>query len=428
MIFTATRVSILNAEIDKLSIHPNLGYVSQLLDCLTFRKLMRLLTMFTPKWSKFGTSIFSTMTMAANRHGAVNLAQGFPNFDGPDVIKNAAIEAIRGHFNQYAPSPGLIKLRELIAIRQFQTSKIKYNPDSEVTVYSGATEALFCVFQAFLNPGDEVITFAPFFDCYPAGAFSAGAKIVEVALNPKDWSFDIADLKNKISAKTKMILVNTPHNPTGHIFSRKEMESIASIVKKHNLICVTDEVYEELVYDDVEFTRMNTLEGMKERTIVISSTAKTYSFTGWKIGYTFAPEKLTMELRGIHQFTVFCSATPLQAAMCTAFEMPDSYYQKLREEYTERRDILCAGLRDLGFKFVRPSGTYFTVADYSHMSDLTDVEFSHWLTEHKKVAVIPTSVFYNDPDSAAKKQKLVRFAFCKDIETLKCGLKNLSLN
>jgi aspartate/methionine/tyrosine aminotransferase len=173
--------------------------------------------MFTPKWSKFGTSVFSTMTIAANRHGAVNLAQGFPNFDGPVEIKNAAIKAIKGNFNQYAPSPGLFRLRELLAARQAKTAGTNYSPDSEVTVFSGATEALFCVFQAFLNPGDEVITFAPYFDCYPAGAFAAGAKLVEVALDPANWSFDAAELESKITSSTKMILVNTPHNPTGRV-------------------------------------------------------------------------------------------------------------------------------------------------------------------------------------------------------------------
>jgi aspartate/methionine/tyrosine aminotransferase len=188
---------------------------------------------------------------------------------------------------------------------------------------------------------------------------------------------------------------------------------------------VTDEVYEELVFDGTAFTRMASLPGMRERTIVISSSAKTYSFTGWKIGYTFAPETLTREVRGVHQFTVFCGATPLQAGMCAAYEMPDSYYNQLRAEYAERRDTLCEGLGKLGFKFTRPQGTYFVVADYSHMSDLPDTEFAHWLTEHRKVAVIPTSVFYNDPARAARRQKLVRFAFCKDLATLKSGLANL---
>lgn len=383
------------------------------------------MTMPQAKWSRFGTSIFTAMTQAAARHGAVNLAQGFPNFDGPDVIKDAAIAAIKGHFNQYAPSPGLPKLRERLSERMRKVSGLTYNVDTEITVFSGATEALFCVFQAFLTAGDEMLTFAPFFDCYPAGAFSSGAKLVEIPLNNPDWTFTAEDLESRVTERTRAILVNTPHNPTGRVFTREEMEVIAAFAKKHDLLVVTDEVYEELVYDDLPFTRMATLPGMRERTVVISSTAKTFSLTGWKVGFTFAPPALTAELRGVHQFTVFCGATPLQAGICAALELGDDYYETLRAEYKERRDFLCAGLKDLGFKFRKPEGTYFIVADYSHMSSLPDTEFALWLTEHKKVAVLPTSVFYSDQKKTAAAQSFVRFAFCKDLETLESGLKNL---
>lgn len=382
----------------------------------------------TKRWSKFGTSIFSLMTQAANRHGAVNLAQGFPNFDGPNEIKEAAIQAIRGDLNQYAPSTGLPRLRELLSQRMKKTSGLEFSPDHEVTVFSGATEALYCAFQAFLSPGDEFITFAPFFDCYPAGAYSAGANLVEVKLNAPDWTFSKSDLENAVTEKTKFILVNTPHNPTGRVFTRDEMQMIAEVAKKNDLLVITDEVYEELVYDGVPFTRMSTLDGMRERTVTISSSAKTFSLTGWKVGYTFASPELTRELRAVHQFTVFCSATPLQAGICKALELPDSYYQQLRAEYHERRDTLCQGLASLGFKFRKPEGTYFVVADYSHMSPLKDQEFALWLTETKKVAVIPTSVFYDDPGSIAAKQSFVRFAFCKDVNTLNAGLFNLRAN
>jgi N-succinyldiaminopimelate aminotransferase len=381
----------------------------------------------TAKWSKFGTSIFSLMTGAANRHGAVNLAQGFPNFDGPSEIKEAAIKAIRGEFNQYAPSVGIPRLRELLSDRMLKTSGIRYSAEDEITVYSGATEALFCAFQAFLNHGDEIITFAPFFDCYPAGAFSAGAKLVEVQLRTPDWTFTAEDLQKVLTSQTKAILVNTPHNPTGRVFNKTEIQIIADFATKNDLLVITDEVYEELVYDNIEFTRLASLKGMRDRTVVISSSAKTFSLTGWKIGYTFAPPHLTKELRGVHQFTVFCSATPLQAGICAALELPDSYYQQLRREYQERRELLCSGLTKLGFKFRKPEGTYFVVADYSAMSDLEDQQFSLWLTETKKVAVIPTSVFFNDPESISQRQKYVRFAFCKDLETLRTGLRNLGL-
>jgi N-succinyldiaminopimelate aminotransferase len=383
------------------------------------------MAMPAPKWSRFGTSIFSVMTMAAIRNGAINLAQGFPNFDGPDEIKEAAVAALRGHFNQYAPSHGLPMLRDLLASRMKNVSGLSYNQDTEITVFSGATEALFCAFQAFLNPGDEIMAFAPFFDCYPAGAFSAGATLVEIPLRTPDWTFTADDLESRWTGRTKAILVNTPHNPTGRVFSRSEMEVIAAFANKHDLLVITDEVYEELVYDDLPFTRMATLPRMRERTVVISSTAKTFSLTGWKIGYTFAPPELTLELRSIHQFTVFCAATPLQAGICAALRLSDEYYRTLRREYRERRDFLCDGLTNLGFKYRKPEGTYFVVADYSHMSRLPDTEFTLRLTETNKVALIPTSVFYTDPDAAAARQHYTRFAFCKDLETLKNGLNNL---
>ena len=377
------------------------------------------------KWSKFGTSIFTTMTQAAVKHEAVNLAQGFPNFDGPDIIKEAAIQSIKGNFNQYAPSQGLPRLRELLSARMKKTSGLTYSPDSEITVFSGATEALFCSFLAFLNPGDEILTFAPYFDCYPAGAFAAGAKLVEIPLKTPDWTFTKDDITARVTSSTRAILVNTPHNPTGRVFTRSEMEVIASVATENDLLVITDEVYEELIFDKGTFTRMSTLPGMRERTVVISSTAKTFSLTGWKIGYTFAPPHLTNELRAVHQFTVFCGATPLQAGICAAFEMADDYFETLRREYQERRDFLCDGLRSLGFKFRQPEGTYFVVADYSAMSTLPDKDFAMWLTETKKVAVIPTSVFYNNPADCMSRQRYVRFAFCKDLATLKTGLTNL---
>ncbi len=379
----------------------------------------------TAKWSKFGTSIFTTMTQAAIKHDAVNLAQGFPNFDGPDAIKEAAIKSIQGNFNQYAPSTGIPRLRELLSARMEKTSGLTYSPGTEITVFSGATEALFCSFLAFLSHGDEILTFAPYFDCYPAGAFAAGAKLVEIPLRTPDWTFTKEDLASRVTPKTRAILVNTPHNPTGRVFTRSEMNMIADVAKEHDLLVITDEVYEELVFDNLAFTRMATLPGMRERTVVISSTAKTYSLTGWKIGFTYAPPHLTNELRAVHQFTVFCAATPLQAGICAALELNDNYYETLRREYQERRDFLCDGLKSIGFKFHKPEGTYFAVADYSHMSDLTDQDFAMWLTETKKVAVIPTSVFYNNPAEAATKQRYVRFAFCKDLATLKTGLERL---
>jgi aspartate/methionine/tyrosine aminotransferase len=380
----------------------------------------------TDRWGAFGTSIFSLMTQAANQHGAVNLAQGFPNFDGPNEIKEAAISAILGASNQYAPSIGIAPLRELLAKRMSKNSGLAYDPDLETTVFSGATEALFCAFQAFFEKGDEILVFAPFFDCYPAGAFSSGAKIVEVRLGPPDWTFTLSDLEAKLTKNTKAILINTPHNPTGRVFSGSELEILAAFVKKNDLLVITDEVYDELVFDDAKHLHAAALPGLRERTVVISSTAKTFSFTGWKIGYAFAPKHLTAAMRSVHQFTVFCSATPLQVGMCRALEMEPNYYETLRKDYAVRRNTLCDGLEKLGFKFRRPEGTYFVVADYSHYSQLPDRAFALWLTEFKKVAVVPTSVFYEDPDSVQSQQHYVRLAFCKDVETIKQGLAYLS--
>jgi N-succinyldiaminopimelate aminotransferase len=314
----------------------------------------------------------------------------------------------------------------LISARVQATAGLTYDPDAEITIFSGATEALFCSFQAFFGPGDEILAFAPFFDCYPAGAFSAGARLVEIPLRAPDWTFTLQNLESKLTKNTKAILINSPHNPTGRVFSRDEMQLLADFVKKNDLLVITDEVYEELVFDGIPFTRFAALPGMRERTVVISSTAKTFSFTGWKVGFAYAPKELTAELRGVHQFTVFCSSTPLQAGMCRALEMPAAYYETLRADYTERRDLLCDGLHKLGFKFRKPAGTYFVVADYSHMSNLPDQEFALWLTEVKKVAVIPISVFYENPILARSKQKYVRFAFCKDLETIRSGLSHLS--
>ena len=222
-----------------------------------------------------------------------------------------------------------------------------------------------------------------------------------------------------------MILVNTPHNPTGRVFNATELNMIADFARRHDLLLVTDEVYEELVYDDLQPTRLASLPGMRERTVIISSTAKTFSLTGWKVGFTYAPAKITQELRGIHQFTVFCGATPLQAGICAALELEDSYYSSLRHDYQRRRDLLCEGLHQLGFKFRQPQGTYFVVADYSHISQSPDVDFALWLTEHKKVAVIPTSVFYQNPKEIRAQNHYVRFAFCKDLETIETALAHL---
>lgn len=377
------------------------------------------------KWDQFGTSIFSVMTLKAMQAGAVNLAQGFPDFDGPDEIKEAAIAAIRGNLNQYAPAPGLPALRELLAAKQKEKSGITYSPDTEVTVFSGATEAIYCAMQALLEAGDEIIAFEPAYDSYAPGAFAAGAKVVGVPLMPPTWTFDAEALRRAVTPRTRAIIVNTPHNPTGRVFTRAELQIIRDLAVEKDLLVITDEVYEALVYAPHQHVSLATLPGMAERTVVISSTSKTYSFTGWKVGYAFAPAALTKALRAVHQFTVFCSATPLQAGMLAALKLAPSYYEDLNADYRSKRDALCEILTSAGFKVRPPEGTYFALADYSGLKDVDDVTFCTWLTETIKVAAIPISVFHSDPVAAGRRLRHVRFAFCKGADTLQAAATKL---
>jgi N-succinyldiaminopimelate aminotransferase len=370
------------------------------------------------KWDQFGTSIFSQMTQRANAAAAINLAQGFPDFDGPDVLKEAAIEAIRSGHNQYAPMAGLSRLRELLARRQAKKYALAYDPVDEVTVYSGATEAIFCAFQAFLEAGDEIIALEPFYDSYAAAAYAAGARLVGVPLRPPQFDLDVEALEKAWTPRTKAIMVNTPHNPTGHVLSEAERRAICDFAIRRDLVVVTDEVYEELVYEPHAHVPLATLSGMRDRTAVISSTSKTFSMTGWKVGYCFAPPLLTKAMRTVHQFTVFCSATPLQHAMIAALELGDDYYSELRASYRARRDLLTRLLREAGFSVAEAQGSYFVLADYAARKDLPDVAFCQWLTSELKVAAIPISVFYTDVPKAARELRYARFAFCKGEDTL----------
>ncbi len=365
------------------------------------------------------------MTEAAVRAGAVNLAQGFPSFDGPDVIKLAAKQAIDEGRNQYAPAAGLLELRKALAEKEKREHNLSYDPALEVTVTSGATEALFCAIMATCPPESEIICFAPFYDSYPAAAFAAGARLVEVTATAPDWNYSVDDIRKKISGKTSAILINTPQNPSGKVFSKAELQALAELACEHDLWVITDEVYEHILFDNLQVTRIAGLAGMRERTITISSFSKSFSVTGWKIGYCFAPEAIMTLIRNIHQFTVFCSATPLQWGALAALQMPTSYYSDLVDFYAERRDLLLKGLQAAGFKSIRPQGTYFILADYRAIRDVDDVEFALWLTREHRVACIPTSVFYQNPPAVAAKQRLVRFAFCKDLEILQQAAMNL---
>lgn len=371
----------------------------------------------THKWDHIGTSIFSVMTQKAQAAQAINLAQGFPDFDGPDEIKEAAIAAIRSGHNQYAPAFGIPPLRAALSRHQAKRTGEIYNPDTEVTVFSGATEAIYCALQAILEAGDEIIALEPFYDSYPAAAYAAGARLVGVPLT-SDWQLDRALLEKAISPRTRAMIINTPHNPSGKVLSQGEMDVLREVAIRHNLIVIMDEVYEELVYAPSRHIAMAAMADMRERTITISSTSKTFSFTGWKVGYAFAPPELTRMLRAVHQFTVFCSATPLQHGMVAAFDLAEDYYRDLRADYQHKRDLLVSALKDAGFRCSAPAGTYFVVADYRGISDLDDVSFCDWLIQKVKVAAVPLSAFYTDQAKASREVGHVRFAFCKGLDTL----------
>lgn len=372
----------------------------------------------------FGTSVFTEMSRLAVEHGAINLGQGFPDFSGPDLVKEAAAQAIQADLNQYAPSPGLPRLRRAIADTFERAYGRAVDADTEVTVTTGATEALQAAMLAFVNPGDEVVYFEPFYDSYPAQVAFAGGIPKPVTLRSNDWSFDPEELAQVIGSRTRLLLLNTPHNPTGKVFSRVELESIADICRDRDILVVTDEVYDRIVYDGVEHIPLATLPGMWERTLTLNSTGKTFSMTGWKIGYAIGPANMNAALRSIHQFMVFATATPFQEAMAVALESAaeSSYYQELAVSYTGLRDQLRTALEGASLPVLPCAGSYFLLADASGFGYDTDVAFCRFLMTEIGVAAIPPSAFYADPDRAPL---LARFCFAKRPETIAAAAERL---
>jgi N-succinyldiaminopimelate aminotransferase len=368
-----------------------------------------------------GTSVFAEMTELAVRHGAVNLGQGFPDFDGPDFVKEAAVAAIRDGHNQYARTAGLPNLARAIAGHQRRFYGLDYDPLAEVTVYAGATEALFSTLQALLEPGDEVVVFEPFYDSYPAGVAMAGGTMKVVSLRGPGFDFDAAELEAAVGPRTRAILVNSPNNPAGKVFSRHELETIARLCRERDLVAICDEVYEHIVFE-AEHVPLATLPGLRERSIVISSTGKTFSLTGWKIGWSCAPAAISDALRCAHQFVTFCNGTPFQHAMAKALGAEQVFFETLRREYRARRDRLCAGLAEIGFGVLQPQGTYFVQADIRPLGFEDDEAFCRMLPERVGVAAIPTTAFYANKELA---RHLVRFAFCKTDATLNEALARL---
>lgn len=372
----------------------------------------------------FGTTVFTEMSALAAEHGAINLGQGFPDFPGPDFVKEAAIEAIRADLNQYAPSHGLPRLREAIAADWATQHGVEVDPDAEVTVTSGATEALLSAMLALVNPGDEVIFFEPFYDSYvPQTVFAGGTPRV-VPLQPPDWTFDHDALAAAFNERTRLFLLNTPHNPTGKVFSPQELKFIADLCIEHDVIVLADEVYERIVYDGSRHVPIATLPGMWERTLTINSTGKTFSVTGWKIGYVTGSTALQTALRTTHQFNVFATATPLQHGLAVALETAAEvgYYDQLKADYQERRDRLMAILGDAGLPPLPVQGSYFIMSDITGLGFANDVEFCRHLVTEVGVAAIPPSAFYLDPASAPL---LARFCFAKQASTMEAAAERL---
>jgi N-succinyldiaminopimelate aminotransferase len=374
----------------------------------------------TPRLSAFGTSIFAEMTALAVRHEALNLGQGYPDFDGPGFVMDAAFHAIRAGHNQYAPMPGLPELRRAIADHQHRFYGLEHDPATEITVHAGATGALFATLQALLDPGDEVVLFEPFYDAYRPDISMAGARERVVRLVPPDFTFDPGELEAAVGPRTRALLLNTPNNPAGKVFTGAELVAIAELCTRRDLIAVTDEVYEHIVFEG-EHIPLATLPGMHERTVTISSAGKTFSLTGWKIGWSCAAPPLAAAVRAAHQFVTYAVATPFQHAMAVALSAPDDYYAELREGYRIRRDRLCEGLTDIGFAVERPRGTYFANADIRPLGFDDDVAFCRELPERVGVAAIPLSAFGLEGGP----RHMVRFAFCKDDETLDEAIRRL---
>ncbi len=373
----------------------------------------------------FGTTIFAEMSALAAATGAINLGQGFPDTDGPEEIREAAVRALRdGRGNQYPPGPGIPELRTAITAHQQRHYGLSYDPDTEVLVTAGATEAIAASLLALVEPGDEVVALEPYYDSYAASIAMAGGTRVPVTLRPHDGGFrlDLDELRAAVTDRTRLLLINTPHNPTGTVLTRAELAAIAELAVERDLLVVTDEVYEHLVFDGAGHLPLATFPGMRERTVSIGSAGKTFSFTGWKVGWVTAAPALVSAVRSVKQFLTYVASGPFQYAVAEALALPDSYFEEFRRGMLARRDILAEGLTAAGFEVFRPAGTYFVTTDIRPLGEKDGFAFCRALPERAGVVAIPNAVFYDDREAGAP---FVRFAFCKREEILREAAERL---
>jgi len=375
------------------------------------------------KADRFTESVIREMTRLAHVHGAVNLSQGFPDFAAPEEVKEAARRAVSSDINQYAITWGARSLREAIAAKFQSLYGVPVDPEREITVTCGSTEAIVASLLAVLDPGDEAVVFEPFYENYGPDAILSGAVPRFVKLRPPDWSFDPDELARAFGPRTRAIVVNTPHNPTGKVFTRAELEMIADLCQRHDAVALTDEIYEHILYDDARHVPIASLPGMKERTITINGMSKTYAVTGWRVGWAIAPAPLTNAIRKVHDFLTVGAAAPLQEAGAVALKLPDRYYKELADGYDRRRKRMLEILDRAGFRTYRPSGAYYVMTDITALRWDDDVAFSRHMVEEVRVAVVPGSSFYSDPRDGRRQ---VRFAFCKKDETLDEAERRLS--
>ena len=367
------------------------------------------------KVARFGESVIRDMTRQAVRYGAVNLAQGFPDFPAPDAVKKAACDAILGDVNQYAITWGAKPFRDAIAEKYRSWYGLEYDPEREITVCCGATEGVIAALLGLTNPGDEVIVFEPFYENYRPDTILCGAQSRIVSLRAPDWTFDPQELRSAFSSKTRALILNTPNNPTGRVFDRGELSVIAGLAQEFDTLVITDEIYEHILYDGHQHRPMATLPGMRDRTVLVNSMSKTWGVTGWRVGWVLAPADLADSIRKVHDFLTVGAAAPLQMAGVAALQLPREYYEGLAAEYRARRDLLLDALTSAGFRCQAPQGAYYILTDISGFGFPDDVSFVQHLIGEAGVAAVPGSSFFEKGDGS----KIVRFCFCKSEQTLR---------